>query len=163
VGALTDRLGGRTMFPLVAALTIAPTLFVGFVDGSLAALLIGGFFLGIGGTSFAIGVPPANPRFPPPPRAPGTGVYGAGWRGPPAPSGHGDRGVRGRHGRYRDRGVHHAAPPRRVRRPGPLPPRRRPPRGVRGGRPTSSAELTRLDAGAGQLGRHRRPDPGPAS
>src|SRR5699024_5080215 len=55
VGALTDRLGGRTMFPLIAALTIFPTLFVGFVDNSLTVLLIGGFFLGIGGTSFAVG------------------------------------------------------------------------------------------------------------
>ncbi|WP_440220738.1 MFS transporter [Dietzia sp. MNB45] len=41
VGALTDRLGGRTMFPLIAALTILPTLFVGFVDNSLTVLLIG--------------------------------------------------------------------------------------------------------------------------
>ena len=81
VGALTDRLGGRTMFPLVAALTIAPTLFVGFVDGSLAALLIGGFFLGIGGTSFAIGVPTVNSWFPPHRRGTAIGVFGAGMGG----------------------------------------------------------------------------------
>lgn len=60
VGALTDRLGGRTMFPLIAALTIIPTLFVGFVNNSLIVLLVGGFFLGIGGTSFAVGVPTVN-------------------------------------------------------------------------------------------------------
>lgn len=81
VGALTDRLGGRTMFPLVAALTIIPTLFVGFVDGSLIALLIGGFFLGIGGTSFAVGVPTVNSWFPPHRRGTAIGIFGAGMGG----------------------------------------------------------------------------------
>lgn len=81
VGALTDRLGGRTMFPLVAALTIIPTLFVGFVDGSLTALLIGGFFLGIGGTSFAVGVPTVNSWFPPHRRGTAIGIFGAGMGG----------------------------------------------------------------------------------
>src|SRR4029079_184389 len=31
VGALTDRYGGRVMFPLVSALTIVPILFIAFV------------------------------------------------------------------------------------------------------------------------------------
>ncbi|WP_230930903.1 MFS transporter [Dietzia aurantiaca] len=81
VGALTDRLGGRTMFPLVAALTIIPTLFVGFVDSSLIVLLIGGFFLGIGGTSFAVGVPTVNSWFPPNRRGTAIGIFGAGMGG----------------------------------------------------------------------------------
>ncbi|OAH47565.1 MFS transporter [Dietzia cinnamea] len=81
VGALTDRLGGRTMFPLIAALTIIPTLFVGFVDGSYVALLIGGFFLGIGGTSFAVGVPTVNSWFPPHRRGTAIGIFGAGMGG----------------------------------------------------------------------------------
>lgn len=81
VGALTDRLGGRTMFPLIAALTIIPTLFVGFVDNSLPALLIGGFFLGIGGTSFAVGVPTVNSWFPPHRRGTAIGIFGAGMGG----------------------------------------------------------------------------------
>ena len=81
VGALTDRLGGRTMFPLIAALTIVPTLFVGFVDNSYAALLIGGFFLGIGGTSFAVGVPTVNSWFPPHRRGTAIGIFGAGMGG----------------------------------------------------------------------------------
>ncbi|WP_295652034.1 nitrate/nitrite transporter [uncultured Dietzia sp.] len=81
VGALTDRLGGRTMFPLIAALTIIPTLFVGFVDSSLIVLLIGGFFLGIGGTSFAVGVPTVNSWFPPNRRGTAIGIFGAGMGG----------------------------------------------------------------------------------
>jgi len=81
VGALTDRIGGRTMFPLVAVLTIIPTLFVGFVDGSLVTLLIGGFFLGIGGTSFAVGVPMVNSWFPPHRRGTAIGIFGAGMGG----------------------------------------------------------------------------------
>lgn len=58
VGALTDRFGGRVMFPLVSLITIVPVLYLGLLGhSSLAALLAGGFFLGIGGTTFAIGVP----------------------------------------------------------------------------------------------------------
>src|SRR3954470_5544249 len=56
VGALTDRFGGRLMFPLVSLATIVPVLYLGLAGhGSLTALLIGGFFLGIGGTTFAVG------------------------------------------------------------------------------------------------------------
>jgi MFS transporter, NNP family, nitrate/nitrite transporter len=58
VGALTDRFGGRVMFPLVSLATIVPVLYLGLSGhSSLAGLLAGGFFLGIGGTSFAVGVP----------------------------------------------------------------------------------------------------------
>src|SRR5215469_6709233 len=58
VGALTDRFGGRIMFPLVSLATIVPVLYLGFSGhGSLAGLLIGGFFLGIGGAAFGGGVP----------------------------------------------------------------------------------------------------------
>ena len=57
VGALTDRFGARVMFPAVSALTIVPVLFVGLLGDSYARLLVGGFFLGLGGTAFAVGVP----------------------------------------------------------------------------------------------------------
>src|SRR6476620_1585980 len=61
VGALTDRFGGRVMFPIVALATVVPVLFIGLLgQDSLAGLLVGGFFLGIGGTAFAIGVPLVN-------------------------------------------------------------------------------------------------------
>ena len=56
VGALTDRLGGRVMFPVVLVVSAIPAVIFGFVDG-YAALIVVGFFLGIAGSSFAVGVP----------------------------------------------------------------------------------------------------------
>ncbi|MFG1912577.1 MFS transporter [Kribbella sp. NPDC048928] len=82
VGALTDRYGGRVMFPLVSAATILPILFIGvFALDSYAALLVGGFFLGIGGTTFAVGVPFVNAWFPPERRGLAVGIFGAGMGG----------------------------------------------------------------------------------
>ena len=45
------------------------------------ALLVGGFFLGIGGTAFAVGVPFVNAWFPPERRGLAIGVFGAGMGG----------------------------------------------------------------------------------
>jgi MFS transporter, NNP family, nitrate/nitrite transporter len=82
VGALTDRYGGRVMFPLVSAATIVPVLFIGFFAlDSFTLLLVGGFFLGIGGTAFAVGVPFVNAWFPPERRGLAIGVFGAGMGG----------------------------------------------------------------------------------
>lgn len=82
VGALTDRFGGRVMFPLVTVITIVPVLFLGLVGhSSLAALLVGGFFLGMGGTAFAVGVPFVSAWFPPQRRGLAIGVFGAGMGG----------------------------------------------------------------------------------
>ncbi len=82
VGALTDRLGGRLMFPVVSVLTALPVLFIGFFAlDSYNLLLIGGFFLGLGGTTFAIGVPFVNAWFPPERRGLATGIFGAGMVG----------------------------------------------------------------------------------
>ncbi|WP_237565256.1 MFS transporter [Ornithinimicrobium cavernae] len=82
VGALTDKYGGRIMFPLVSLATIVPVLVIGFwAQSSLLALLITGFFLGIGGTTFAIGVPFVNAWFPPSQRGLAIGVFGAGMGG----------------------------------------------------------------------------------
>ena len=82
VGALTDRYGGRVMFPLVSAVTIAPVLFIGFAAlDSYTLLLVGGFFLGIAGTAFAVGVPFVNAWFPPERRGLAIGVFGAGMGG----------------------------------------------------------------------------------
>ena len=82
VGALTDKLGGRVMFPLVSAVMIIPVLFIGFFGlSSYAALLVGGFFLGIGGTAFAVGVPFVNAWFPPERRGLAIGIFGAGMGG----------------------------------------------------------------------------------
>ena len=82
IGALTDRFGGRIMFPLVSLATIVPVLYLGlFGHDSLAAILVGGFFLGIGGTAFAVGVPFVNAWFPPERRGFAVGVFGMGMGG----------------------------------------------------------------------------------
>jgi NNP family nitrate/nitrite transporter-like MFS transporter len=82
VGALTDRFGGRVMFPLVSAATIVPVLYLGLAGhSSLNQLLVGGFFLGVGGTAFAVGVPFVSAWFPPERRGLAIGVFGAGMGG----------------------------------------------------------------------------------
>ncbi|WP_218042024.1 MFS transporter [Streptomyces abyssomicinicus] len=82
VGALTDRFGGRVMFPLVSAVTVVPVLHLGlWGHSSFAALLAGGFLLGIGGTAFAVGVPFVSAWFPPRRRGLAIGVFGAGMGG----------------------------------------------------------------------------------
>src|SRR5690606_35662256 len=81
IGALTDRLGARRMFPIVAGLTIVPVLFLGHLASSFGAVLAGGFLLGIAGTSFAVGVPFVNAWYPPRRRGFAIGVFGAGMGG----------------------------------------------------------------------------------
>ena len=82
VGGLTDRYGGRVMFPVITGVTILPTLFIAFVAlDSYALLLFGGFFLGIAGTAFAVGVPFVNAWFPPEKRGLAIGIFGAGMGG----------------------------------------------------------------------------------
>jgi len=81
VGALTDRLGARVMFPAVSFLTILPVLFVGLFGDTYLLLLIGGFFLGLGGTAFAVGVPLVNSWFPPARRGLALGIFGMGMGG----------------------------------------------------------------------------------
>lgn len=81
VGALTDKLGAKVMFPAIALLTVIPTLFLGFFGNSLVALLLGGFFLGLGGTSFAVGVPFVNSWHPPARRGAALGLFGMGTGG----------------------------------------------------------------------------------
>jgi NNP family nitrate/nitrite transporter-like MFS transporter len=82
VGALTDRYGGRVMFPLITGTTIIPVLFLAFFAlDSYQLILVGGFFLGIAGTSFAVGVPFVNAWFPPERRGFAVGLFGAGMGG----------------------------------------------------------------------------------
>jgi NNP family nitrate/nitrite transporter-like MFS transporter len=82
VGALTDRFGARTMFPLISALTILPVLFVGHVaTDSYTLMLVGGTLLGLGGTTFAVGVPLVNAWFPPARRGTALGIFGVGMGG----------------------------------------------------------------------------------
>jgi NNP family nitrate/nitrite transporter-like MFS transporter len=83
IGALTDRFGGRTMFAVVSLISIVPVLLVGFAGAidSYVLLLIFGFFLGIAGTAFAVGIPFVNAWYPPARRGFATGVFGAGMGG----------------------------------------------------------------------------------
>src|SRR5699024_9465915 len=78
IGALTDRFGARVMFPAVSLLTIIPTLLVGLFAANFTLLVIGGFFLGLGGTAFAVGVPFVNAWYPPARRGTDLGIFGMG-------------------------------------------------------------------------------------
>lgn len=81
VGALTDRYGARVMFPLTSALTIVPVLLLIPAHDSYGALIAVGFVLGLGGTTFAIGVPLVTSWFPPSRRGGALGVFGMGMGG----------------------------------------------------------------------------------
>jgi len=61
-GALTDRYGGRAMFTVLLLLTAPFVLLVALAGnlGSYGLMLLFGFFLGIGGTTFAVGIPFVN-------------------------------------------------------------------------------------------------------
>ena len=77
LGALTDSYGGRIVFALLSFVTIVPVLFLAFAS-SYPALLLGGLVLGLGGASFAVGVPFVSAWFPPERRGFALGVYGMG-------------------------------------------------------------------------------------
>jgi NNP family nitrate/nitrite transporter-like MFS transporter len=82
VGALTDRLGGRVMFPAVSFAAIIPVLYLGLSGhSSFGGLIAGGFFLGVAGTSFAVGVPFVSAWFAPERRGAAIGIFGAGMGG----------------------------------------------------------------------------------
>jgi NNP family nitrate/nitrite transporter-like MFS transporter len=55
VGILADRYGGRLVFSVLLAFAIAPAAGIALVH-SYTALLVGAFFLGLAGSSFAVGV-----------------------------------------------------------------------------------------------------------
>ena len=83
VGSLTDRFGGRIMFIAISLASILPVLAVGIAGaaGSYPLLLVFGFFLGLAGTIFAVGIPFANAWYEPSRRGFATGVFGAGMVG----------------------------------------------------------------------------------
>lgn len=80
VGALTDLLGARVMLPALSLLTVLPVLGL-TVAHSYPALLVVGFFLGLGGTPFAAAIPHGNGWFPPAKRGLALGVIGMGMGG----------------------------------------------------------------------------------
>ena len=81
VGSLTDRFGARTMFTTLSFMTIVPVLYLGYGADSYVEFLIGGFFLGLGGTTFAVGIPFVNEWYPPARRGAALGIFGVGMGG----------------------------------------------------------------------------------
>ena len=83
VVALTDRFGGRLMFTVLTLASAVPVLLVAFAGSlkSYALILVFGFFLGVAGTTFAVGIPFVNAWFEPVRRGFATGVFGAGMGG----------------------------------------------------------------------------------
>jgi NNP family nitrate/nitrite transporter-like MFS transporter len=81
LGWLADRVGGRSVFVALMALTPLPLIALALWHDSLGALLVFGFFLGFAGASFAVGVPMVNGWYPPERQGFALGIYGLGTGG----------------------------------------------------------------------------------
>jgi MFS transporter, NNP family, nitrate/nitrite transporter len=77
MGILADRYGGRVVFTVLLAFAIIPAGAIALIH-SYAALLIGGFFLGLAGSSFAVGVSFTNKWFAPERQGLALGLFGIG-------------------------------------------------------------------------------------
>jgi NNP family nitrate/nitrite transporter-like MFS transporter len=77
LGIITDRFGGRKVFTVLLVLVL-PALLILSQATSYTMLLIGGLWLGLGGASFAVGVPFVSRHYPPQRQGFALGVYGAG-------------------------------------------------------------------------------------
>jgi NNP family nitrate/nitrite transporter-like MFS transporter len=77
MGILTDRFGGRTVFTGLLLFTLLPVAFLG-IAGSFWTYVLGAFFLGAAGASFAVGVPFVNRWFTPDKQGLALGIYGMG-------------------------------------------------------------------------------------
>ncbi len=76
-GMLADRFGGRVTFAALLIISAIPAFLIGFSD-SYNQLLLLGLFLGLAGTSFAIGVAFTSKWFAPDKQGTALGIYGAG-------------------------------------------------------------------------------------
>ena len=77
LGLMTDRYGGRLVFSILLALTIVPAVALS-LNHSYPSLLFWGFWMGLAGTSFAVGVAFVSGWFPPSQQGTTLGIYGAG-------------------------------------------------------------------------------------
>lgn len=77
LGILTDRCGGRIVFPAVIAGAIVPAVLMGWVE-EYWQLISCGFLIGIGLASFSVGVGFVSGWYPPRRQGFALGVYGAG-------------------------------------------------------------------------------------
>ena len=77
LGMLTDRLGGRLVFSGLMALCAVPAFCVPLA-ATFPQLLVVGFFLGLAGSSFAVGVGYVSRWTPPAKQGAALGIYGLG-------------------------------------------------------------------------------------
>lgn len=77
LGMLTDRYGGRIVFPAIMACAVVPAGLLGWVE-SYSMLLWCGLFVGIALASFSVGVGFVSGWFPPSQQGTALGIYGAG-------------------------------------------------------------------------------------
>jgi NNP family nitrate/nitrite transporter-like MFS transporter len=76
-GMLTDRFGAKWVFGLLLCFGIIPT-FALSINHSYSSLLFWGFFLGVAGTSFAVGIAFVSRWHPPKRQGIACGIYGVG-------------------------------------------------------------------------------------
>jgi len=76
-GMLADRFGGRNVFSAILMLSAVPAVAIG-LSTSYVQLVIFGLFLGIGGTTFPVGVGFTSRWFPPEKQGAALGIYGMG-------------------------------------------------------------------------------------
>ena len=81
MGLLTDLFGGRRVFTALMCFSLVPIVALAVWHDSLAAMILLGFFLGVAGSSFAVGVPFVNGWYEPERRGFALGVYGMGMGG----------------------------------------------------------------------------------
>ncbi len=77
IGVLTDKFGGRRVFSVLLLFGFFPMFIAGFAH-SYGFLLVCGFFFGIIGTSFAIGIPQVSQWYPKEKQGLALGIYGVG-------------------------------------------------------------------------------------
>ncbi|OOP55595.1 MAG: hypothetical protein AYP45_13875 [Candidatus Brocadia carolinensis] len=77
IGVLTDKFGGRRVFSMLLLFGFFPMFIASFAH-SYGFLLVCGFFFGIIGTSFAIGIPQVSQWYPKEKQGLALGIYGVG-------------------------------------------------------------------------------------
>jgi NNP family nitrate/nitrite transporter-like MFS transporter len=77
IGILTDRLGGRLVFTSLLLVTAVPTYLVSRADG-YTQLVVLAFFMGLAGTSFAVGIAWVSAWYPDHRQGFALGTFGAG-------------------------------------------------------------------------------------
>ena len=80
MGMLTDRFGGRLVFTLLLGFSAAAAWLVP-LTGSFESLIAAGFFLGMAGSSFAVGAAFVSRWTPPGRQGTALGIYGLGTLG----------------------------------------------------------------------------------